>query len=178
MLIGGIALAGPGLVVASIGLIAFVITEPGGPPLPQIMMGTGGAMLVGGGVLAGFGIKRNMGYERWIKATGVKPPRSGHGLLVGGSLAAAAGISIIGWQADVMRRSPRGEVCNAAGCTNPRGDAAIGIAIGVLALGGAGTLIGIGTKRKLKYDAWMQTPVQPSFTLLPGGGGLSLSGRF
>jgi hypothetical protein len=179
MIFGGISLAGPGLVIAGIGLLGFVLTEPGGPPVGQIMMGTGGAMLIGGGVLAGFGFKRNVAYDKWVKASGIRPPKSGHALLVGGSIAAAAGISLIAWQADVVRRTPAGEVCNGLeGCTTPRADAALGIGVGILALGGAGTLLGIGIKKKLKYDAWMRAPVQPSITLLPRGAGLSLSGRF
>lgn len=178
MIFGGIALAGPGLVISAISLVGVAVSDPQSGPLLPAMLGVGGAMLVGGGVLTGFGFKRNIAYDRWIKQTGVRPPRSGHGVIVGGSLMAAAGVSIIAWQADVARRSPAGEVCNVDGCQTPRSEAAIGVAIGVLVLGGAATLLGLGIKKKLKYDAWMRAPVQPSFSLLPGGAGLSLSGRF
>lgn len=176
LIIGGFGTAGPGVVMAAVGLLFTATRTPGGP----LFLGVGGVLALGGGGMLGLGFYRYNKHDRWAKDNKIRVPRSGHGLITGGGLAAGAGIALVTNSAIRVSRSPRGEVCDENGCTNPRFDEALGIGVGITVLGGAATLLGIGIKRKLRYDRWMRdpAPLTPNLTLLPGGGGLSLSGKF
>jgi hypothetical protein len=179
MVVGGFSLLAPGIVFTLMGTVLAFSTESN--PTTGVFLGIGVASVAGGGVLGGFGFKRSIVHDRWVKATGVRPPKSGHGLLVGGSLAGAAAGTFIGYGADIIRRSPREPNCDPANdtCSNPRDSGVTLVGLGILVAGGAATMLALGVRRKVRYDHWMgAASIQPSVGMLPGGAGLTLRGRF
>jgi hypothetical protein len=173
LLVGGSAAAGAGLLVGSAGLLLSIDPQSGG--VPVAMMGVGTGLLAAGGVLLGVGIHRKVARDRWVRRTGVRAPRTGHGLLVGGALLGAASIALLAASADLVRRSPRRVECEPEEtCADRRGDSVLGVAVGVLLLGGAATLLGVGGRRKLRAA---RRPVA-GVGWVPGGALAGIGGRF
>jgi hypothetical protein len=149
-------------------------------PVVPLLIGGGLALTAGGASLLVIGATRKTRENRWARDTGQRPPPSGHGLIVGGSLAAAGGAALIGAYAWALQQAARTGTCGpGTGCEDERQALGLGIATGVLAVGAGGLLLGLGARRKLRYDRWIREIVlAPTGAWARGGGMLGLSGRF
>ncbi|GEM_PF-2665884 len=131
----------------------------GGLALP---LGVIGASMLGGG------LSSNKRYQRWQSDNGLHAPDTGGGLLVGGVLAVVGGAAVTGFSVQRVLESDS----QARGRWVPSGFGGMVTVLGMLMLAG-------GMSTRARYSKWeREKGLRPGAMVLPGGGGLSISGRF
>lgn len=125
-----------------------------------------GVVEVGAGIgLVIPGVRRTQRLSAWQSEHRITAPKTGNGMIVGGSILLGLG-AFDGLMAGVVA-SQTGDVpvLNVI------------VSVGEVAAGAA--LLGVGLTRKKRYREWERSSFAvPSLSLLPGGAGMSVSGRF
>ena len=175
MRVGGGILIGVGgldVIVGGIGLAAANAAEGVRVPSDVSLLRTIGTIPlvvglaeVGAGVaLAVAGVRRSRRLSQWQAQHSIAAPKTGNGMIVGGSI--LLGLGALDGLVMGINASQGFEV----------GPLDIVISVGELAAGAA--LLGVGLTRRKRYREWERSTFAPSFSTLPGGMTMGVSGRF